>query len=532
MTEQRPQTPERPNIVLILVDDMGYSDIGCYGSEIRTPNLNRLAAGGVRFTQMYNCARCCPTRASLLTGLGPHQAGVGHMVNDHGVGPAYQGYLRDDAVTIAEALKAGGYRTLMSGKWHCGGYYDALTPEVWRPGTEGFPTPITRGFDEFYGTVAGAGNYFSPHALMRQDKFIQPEGDYYYTDAISEEAAAMIGRAATGDQPFFLHVTYTAPHWPLHAREEDIAEYEGKYREGWDAVRTARHEQLKGMGVLDPKWDITPRDDQAPPWADVDAKRRDWEDLRMAVYAAQIDSMDRGVGVIVDRLRELDVLDNTLVMFLSDNGGCAEFLAEDGWCVRYNMTAPGGKEVKIGNVQDLRPGPAETYMSYDLPWSNASNSPFRLYKHWVHEGGIATPLICHWGDTVAPGRFAHQPLHVMDLMATCLDVAGVEYPEHNEGRPIQPLEGESFAPVLRGEEKWTRRREIVWEHEGNCAVRQNNWKLVRKHPGQWELYDMNVDRTELNDLAEKNTPKVGELSAIYTHWAARCGVLPWPPKDW
>ena len=518
--------PPKPNIILILVDDMGYSDIGCYGSEISTPNLDGLAAGGMRFTQMYNCARCCPSRASLMTGLYPHQAGVGHMVN-YVPHPSYHGFINDRCVTIAEALKRGGYRTYLSGKWHCGGQYDAKKPETWRPGTEGFPTPPTRGFDRFYGTVAGAGNYFNPHALMEDDRFIEvPDEGYYYTDAISDEAAAMIDDAADRDEPFFLHVSYTAPHWPLHAMEEDIATYEGKYRAGWDAFRTARHEQLKGMGVLDAKWDISPRDEQAPPWQDHDAKRRDWEDVRMAVYAAQVDRMDRGVGVIVETLRQRGLLDNTLVMFLSDNGGCAEFLAEDGFTHRYSMTGPGGPSIDVGNYIGRRPGPADTFMSYDLPWANVSNTPFRLYKHWVHEGGISTPLIAHLPGMIPPNTFSHQPCHVIDLMATCLDVAGVEYPEQYNGQAITPLEGESLLPAMRGEQ-WQREREILWEHEGNRAVRQGQWKLVSKHPGEWELYDMNEDRTELNDLAAKNAAKVRELAGIYERFADRANVLPW-----
>jgi len=531
--ERSPEhSSNRPNIVVILVDDMGFSDIGCFGAEVRTSNLDRLAQRGLRFTQMYNCARCCPTRASLLTGLYPHQAGVGHMVGNHGV-REYQGYLRDDCVTIAEVLRESGYRTLMSGKWHVGGGYQANKPETWTPGAEDHPIPVQRGFDEHYGMLGGAGSYFKPPYMVRNDRIVEPEGDdYYITDAISDEAAAMIEAAAKADGPFFLYVGYTAPHWPLHARPEDIARYEGKYRRGgWDGVRTSRHEVLKGLGIVDPKWEISPRDEKAPAWSEV--KEKDWEDLRMAVYAAQIDRMDQGVGKIMGKLRELGVEENTLVMFLSDNGGCAEFLAEDSnrkEPFRYDIPTRDGRTVRIGNTPRIKPGPDDTFMSYDLPWANASNAPFRLYKHWVHEGGIATPLIVHWPAAVGESRIVHSPCHVIDITATCLEAAGVEYPAEFGGRKIATLEGESLMPAMRGEEL-ERERPLFWEHEGNRAVRDGSWKLVRKYPGGWELYNMEEDRTERRDLAEREKERVVRMARMYDEWGARCGVLDWPlPK--
>lgn len=525
-TEGKPEANHsaRPNIVLIMVDDMGYSDIGCYGSEIETPNLDCLGERGVRFTQMYNSARCCPTRAALLTGLHPQQAGIGHMVSDLGA-PGYQGYLNDRCVTIAEVLRAAGYHTLMSGKWHVGGRYLTTNPEAWHPGESGFPRPIDRGFEHWFGTLCGGGSYFNPHTLMRDDTFIKPEGDpFYYTDTIADNAVTMIERQASGPEPFFLYVSYTAPHWPLHALPEDIERYRGRYAQGWDTIRTQRHEKLKSMGILNPKWPISRRDEQAPPWAEV--REKDWEDSRMAVYAAQIDRMDQSVGKIMNKLGEMDIEENTLVMFLSDNGGCAELLREDGapgTAIRHTRD---GRPVRVGNSSDIAPGADDTFMSYDLPWANASNTPFRLYKHWVHEGGISTPFIARWPEVIRPGGIFHQPTHIIDVMATCLDAAGVPYPDDYEGRRILSYEGESVMPVFRGE-RWSREREICWEHEGNRAVRQNQWKLVSKHPGRWELYDMSEDRTELNDLANRYPDKVKELEAIYNVWAERCGVLPW-----
>ncbi|MYC96979.1 MAG: arylsulfatase [Caldilineaceae bacterium SB0661_bin_32] len=532
----------RPNFVLILVDDMGFSDIGCYGSEIRTPNLDRLAHGGMRFSQMYNYARCCPTRACMLTGAYPHQAGIGHMMENTG-SPSYQGYLRDDVVTIAEALKSGGYRTYMSGKWHVGGAYDPTRPESWRPGEDGHPTPRQRGFDRYYGTLDGAGSFFAPYSLMEDDSFVNrgaesgsqgkgqidqtsAAGAYYYTDAISDRAVKMIEESLLTEDPFFLYVSYTAPHWPLHALPQDIAKYEGTYRNGgWDALRTARHEELKGMGLLDSRWQISPRDESAPPWED--SRNQDWEDMRMAVYAAQIDRMDQGVGRILAALEASQLDENTLILFLSDNGGCAEFLSENGWVDRYSDWTPDGRPMRVGNDPNLLPGGPHTFMSYDLPWANASNAPFRLYKHWVHEGGISTPLVAHWPSTIQPNQIVHEACHVIDVLPTLLDAAGIAQPDEYNGQPVLPMEGESFLPLLRGAQ-WSRQGHIFWEHEGNRAVRLGRWKLVSKHGGRWELYDMLEDRTELNDLSEKNRPKVEEFADLYHAWAERVGVLPWP----
>ena len=532
----------RPNFVLIMVDDMGFSDIGCYGSEIQTPNLDRMARGGMRFSQMYNYARCCPTRACLLTGAYPHQAGIGHMMENAGT-PAYQGYLRDDVVTIAEALKGGGYRTFMSGKWHVGGAYDPTRPESWRPGEKGHPTPRQRGFDRYYGTLDGAGSFFAPYSLMEDDSFVRAGAEteshrqgqaeqsdasdtFYYTDAISDQAVKMIDEAAGADDPFFLYVAYTAPHWPLHALPEDIAKYEGLYRKGgWDALRTGRHEELKGMGLLDSRWPISPRDDSAPPWEA--ASNKDWEDMRMAVYAAQVDRMDQGIGRILAALEASQLAENTLILFLSDNGGCAEFLAENGWVDRYGDWTPDGRPLRTGNDPSLLPGGPHTFMSYDLPWANASNAPFRLYKHWVHEGGISTPLVAYWPASIQPNQIVHQACHIVDIMPTFLDAAGIAHPTEYNGQTVTPLEGESFLPLLQGS-NWSRQGHIYWEHEGNRAVRLGQWKLVSKHGGQWELYDMQEDRTELNDLSAKNRPKVEEFAGLYHSWADRVGVLPWP----
>lgn len=515
-----------PNIIAILADDLGFSDVGCYGSEIKTPNLDYLASHGVRFTQMYNCARCCPTRASLLTGLYPHQAGVGWMVSNLGI-PAYQGYLNQRCVTIAEVLRTGGYQTLISGKWHVGGSYPVRHRAEWSPGQREHPRPIDRGFDQHFGTLTGTGSYFNPHTLICNDRLVEPEGKhFYYTDVISDKAVTMIETGFASKKPFFLYVAYTAPHWPLHAIPEDVERYRDRYRKGWDMIRMERYERLKSMGMLSSQWVLSPRDDKAMPWFEV--KDKNWESVRMAVYAAQIDRMDQGIGRIIAKLRELKIEKNTLVIFLSDNGGCAEFLKEDGG-YRYECVLPRTREgrlVRCGNIPGLMPGPEDTYMSYDLPWANASNAPFRLYKHWVHEGGIATPMIVYWPALVQPGIIVEQPTHVIDIMATCLDAARIKYPVEHNGNKIIPLEGESLMPIFR-DEAWWRKRPICWEHEGNSAVRKDEWKLVSKYPGKWELYNMEDDRTELNDQAKRNPSKLKELKAIYEEWADRCEILAW-----
>jgi len=286
---------KRPNIVLILVDDMGFADLGIMGSEIRTPNIDRLARGGVLMSSMYNCARCCPTRASLLTGLYPHKAGIGHMTPNLGV-PAYQGFLRNDTVTIAEALRLSGYRTVMSGKWHVGGNFIARDAENWTIGDLEHPTPRQRGFDRFFGIVDGGSNYFSPHYLIEDDSKVEVTADnFYFTDAITDKAIKMTGEG-DGAKPFFLYLAHTAPHWPLQAPAEDIARYEGMYLKGWDQLRANRHEEMQAAGVLRHRWAMSPRDASAPAWVDIN--ETDWEAARMAVYAAQVDRLDQSVGPV------------------------------------------------------------------------------------------------------------------------------------------------------------------------------------------------------------------------------------------
>jgi arylsulfatase len=532
---------EKPNIIVILSDDMGFSDLGCYGGEINTPNLDRLATGGLRFTQFYNTARCCPTRAALLTGLYPHQAGVGHMMQDNKL-DGYRGDLNKSCVTIAEALKPANYRNYAVGKWH-------VTPHT-KPDGPKHNWPLQRGFDRYYGTITGAGSFFDPATLVRDNTMISAFADpdykpktYYYTDALSDQAIKFIGdhKKDHADKPFFLYVAYTAAHWPMHALPEDIAKYKGKFDNGYDAIRKARVERLVKLGLIDKSLKPTPT---VGDWDSI--KNKDWEARCMEVYAAMIDRMDQGIGRIVAQLEKDGQLDNTLILFMQDNGGCAEGTGRTGDVKRGEKpTLPVMKpeDLQVGitpkQTRDgwpvltgpaVMPGPGDTYIAYGRNWANVSNTPFREYKHWVHEGGISTPLIAHWPARIkSKGELRRQPGHLIDIMATCVDVGGAKYPAEFNGEKITPAEGKSLAPVFDG--KTIERDAIFWEHEGNRAVRVNQWKLVAKGAdGPWELYDIDADRTESNDLASKEPNRVKEMIAQWEAWAKRAKAIPWPSK--
>lgn len=534
-----PAAGTRPNIVLIMADDMGYSDLGCYGGEIRTPNLDGLAKDGLRFTQFYNGARCCPTRASLLTGLYPHQAGVGHMMDDTGK-PGYSGNLNANCRTIAEVLGPAGYRSYAVGKWH-------VTRHTGKDGPK-HNWPLARGFDRFYGTIHGGGSYYDPSSLVRDATMISPYADpdykpaaYYYTEAISDQAVRFVGDHARDQaaKPFFLYVAYTAAHWPMHAPPEDVATYRGQYDVGYEPIRRARFEKATALGLIDAKQGLSP---PAADWSKV--ADREWEAAGMEVYAAMVDRMDRGIGKIVRELTRTGQLDNTLILYLQDNGGCAELQGREGKKDHPNINRPAkptfpamrpdefaaagsvpsqtrdGYPVRMG--PRVMPGPADTYVAYGPRWANVSNTPFREYKHWVHEGGISTPLIAHWPASIAArGGLRKQPGHLIDIAATVYDLAGASYPEQ-----ATPPEGKSLVPAFA--DKPIDRGAIFWEHEGNRAVRSGDWKLVAKHGEPWELYDLAKDRIEGTDLAAKHPAKAKELSAKYDAWARRAQVEPWP----
>jgi arylsulfatase len=532
---------EKPNIIYILSDDMGFSDIGCYGGEIETPHLDSLAQGGIRFTQFYNTARCCPTRASLLTGLYPHQAGIGHMMEDRQL-EGYRGDLNDRCRTIAEVLKPAGYRSYAVGKWH--------VTKVTRPQaeTDKFNWPLQRGFDRFYGTITGAGSFFDPSTLTRDNTYLSalddpeyPGADYYYTDAISDHAVRFV-RDHRGDQPFFLYVAYTAAHWPMHARDKDIAKYRGRYAAGYAAIRQARYAKMLREGVISKDsttlWPMPDELGEKEYWA--------WDERNMEVFAAMVDSMDQGIGRIVAALRETGKFDNTLICFLQDNGGCAEGMgrAAPG---ADRAASPSLPALAKGFIQpDMIPkqsrdgfpmrqgkgvmaGGADTYIGYGEAWATVSNTPFRKHKHWVHEGGISTPLIAHWPQGIRrPGTLEPTPGHLIDLMATAVDIADADYP-----REAKPLEGKSLKPLFEG--KVLQREAIYWEHEGNRAVRAGEWKLVAEHGRPWELYNIALDRSEQHDLSREQPARVAQLTAMWDAYAQRANVEPWdkviPPKQ-
>ncbi|MBS1815534.1 MAG: arylsulfatase [Acidobacteria bacterium] len=516
----------KPNILLILNDDMGYSDIGCYGGEIDTPNLNRLAANGLRYSQFYNTARCSPSRASLLTGLHPHQTGVGILTYDYGP-EGYAGNLNKQCVTIPQVLRNHGYRTYMSGKWHVASSLEEPT-DTW---------PMQRGFDEFYGTIIGAGSFYDPNTLTRGNTNIEHEAkenrDFFYTDAISNQAVDFIRQHAAdhAERPFFEYVAYTAPHWPLQAHEEDIAKYKGRFDDGWDKLREGRLKRLIDDGMLRDIWKLSDRDPTQPEWTAADEKA--WRLRCMEVYAAQIDRMDQGIGRILAALEETGQMENTVIIFLSDNGACAEDIPE-GVTVDelvHNLKIArshtrDGRAVQFGNIPDIMPGAEDTYQSYGTAWANLSNTPFRLYKHWIHEGGISTPFVVHWPEGIkAKGEIRHTPGYLPDVMATVLAITGADYPATFDGNAIAPLEGNTLSDTFASDHAQPRPT-MFWEHEGNAAVRAGKWKLVKRYPNAWELYDMELDRTELHDLAGQYPEKVNDMAKQYDAWTKRCGVIP------
>lgn len=551
---------DRPNIILIMSDDMGYSDLGCYGSEISTPSLDSLAMDGLRYTQFYNMGHCCPSRAALMTGLYPHQTGLGWMVGEDFHLPGYTNELNDHCVTIAEVLKMAGYSTFMTGKWHLCRNTHADGPK--------YDWPLQRGFEKFYGILTGAGNYYDPPSLCRGNKLITPENDpvyhsdqYYFTNAITDNTIRFI-KNREKDKPFFMYVAYTTAHWPMQAPEEAIKKYKGKYDAGWNILRRQRFEREKELGVIDSNATLSPLDTH--PWSE--EKDKEAMAQRMETYAAMITIMDKGIGEIVRELKKEGIFDNTIIFFLQDNGGNAEGVGYgDGENGRRKFVAkdtsklkPLGKnEIQYAVIpkvthhgavsimgKKVMAGPENTYLAYLKPWADLSNTPFRKYKNFVYEGGIATPLIVHWPNGIdAPGgAIRKQPGHEIDIMPTIIQLANAKYPKQYKGHKITPVSGVSLVPTFTNQS--LEPRAIYFAHQANRAMRMGKWKIVsgaelhgpygkwKTYTSMpWQLYNMEKDRSELKDLSAQYPERVQKMVSMWEKWAHATKVYPMPWKE-
>lgn len=507
---------EKPNILYILADDLGFSDLGCFGGEINTPVLDGLASGGVRLTQFYNTGRCCPSRASLLSGQYPHRVGLGHMTTNDLGQPGYRGVISSEAQTIAEVLLPSGYRSFISGKWHLG-----------------TDDPTKHGFEEFYGTLVSAKRFFDPDHLVRLPEGRKAreyrEGEFYATDAVTDHAIDFLRLAReTPDRPWFLYLAYNAPHFPLHAPKEEIARYADRYLEGWDTLREERLKRMKQEGIVPDSTLLSPRSTWQnygetetgtnPAWDSLPEDRRLDLARRMAIYAAMIDRLDQQVGRVIEDLKKADELENTLIVFTSDNGACFEWDP-----FGFDIVSSNQNVLHRGDAIEKMGGPG-TFHSVGSGWANAGNTPWRMYKHFNHEGGIASPGIVHWpnGLQASPGSINHEPAHIIDLLPTAASVSGTLY------QGVMSLPGRDLVAQIN--EGTNEERILFFEHQGNRAVRQGKWKLVAFDDRPWELYDFSVDRTELNDLSGKYPEKVEELNAAWETWADENQVTPLP-KD-
>src|SRR6185295_8652271 len=502
----------------IVADDLGYSDLGCFGGEIETPNLDALASKGVRFAQFYSTARCCPSRASILTGQYSHRVGIGHMVTDLGQ-PGYRGRLSANAATIAEVLGTSGYRTFMSGKWHLG-----------------TDDPTRHGFEQFYGTLISAATFWDQAGYLRRPQGSSTRtystGGFYGTDALTDYALDFLENArTTPGQPWFLYLAYNAPHFPLHARREDIAKYRNRYETGWDALRQERLVKMKRLGLVPGRTRLSPRSKftnfgetqtaENPPWNTLPEDRRADLAMRMAIYAAMVDRMDQNIGRITADLRARGEFENTLILFMSDNGACAEW-DPFGFDVRSSAN-----NVLHRGADLERMGSAGTYHSFGSGWANASNTPWRMYKHYSHEGGISTPCIVHWPRRIRrTNAIENTPAHLIDLMPTIVEATGASYPRRLGEREIIPMAGLSLMPTLNGRRMPA--RALFFEHEGTRAVREGRYKLTALRGDSWKLYDMERDRTEMDDLSGKEPKLVESLARKWDAWASENQVTPLP----
>ena len=510
------------NVIIFLADDLGFSDIGAFGGEISTPNLDQLASSGIKLSNFHNTPRCSPSRASLLTGIHPHQTGIGILTGNNGSAGGYAGNLNNRCATIAEVLRLNGYITAITGKWH-------LTSS---PNEPNGAWPTERGFDSFFGTLDGCATYFRPGTLTRGLKNIESEAEnnpnFFYTDAIADEAVVFL-REKPPEKSYFLYVPFTAPHWPLHAREKTVKSYAGTYDVGWDVIRAKRLERQKALGVIPQDTELSPRDARVLPWEEEPEKK--WQARRMEVYAAMVTEMDDAIGRIISQVKTNNELDNTIIMFLSDNGACAEALPlndiSDFRRAKNLMSTRtrDGRRVVLGNDPDVMPGGEDTYASYGVSWANVSNTPFRLYKRYTHEGGVMSPFIVHWpAGKLAIGQINRSTFQLVNIAPTIYDALGINYPESLNGYALEPLVGESMLPSLQSSDSDS--STLWWEHIGNAAIIRGKWKLVRQYDLDWELYDLTTDRSELYDLAKAHPDIVVELRKEWAKLANNYGVLP------
>lgn len=532
---------KRPNIIVIMADDLGYSDIGSYGGEINTPNIDFLAKNGIRYRQFYNTSRCCPTRAALLTGLYNQQAGIGKMTEAEGEA-GYQGHIADNAVTIAEVLKTAGYRTAMSGKWHVSNTFGQKDPKeqlAWLNHQKDFGAfspveqyPTNHGFEKFFGTIWGVVDFFDPFSLVNGTEPVKNvPADYYHTDAINDTTVSYIKEFSKSDKPFFIYVAQNAPHWPLQAKPEDIAKYKDIYKAGWDAVREARYKRMIKLGLIDPSKTTLPQDPKnRPKWEDNPTK--EWDATAMAVHAAMIDAMDQGIGRIINTLKATGQLDNTLILFLSDNGASAENCANYGTGFDRPSETRDGTKITYATEKQALPGPQTTYSSIGQRWAHVANTPYQYWKAESYEGGVNTPMIAFWpkGITAKKGGFSDHVGHVMDFMSTFCELSGAKYPATFKGKSIIPTTGVSLVSSFNGKNE-NNERSLFNEHFGARYARKGNWKLVSlASDTSWQLYDLSTDKSETTNLASKYPEKVKQLSLSWNVWAKSHQVFPKPQK--
>jgi len=483
---------DRPNIVIIMSDDMGISDLGCFGGEIETPNLDQLAEKGIRFTNFYSENMCWVSRASMLTGI-YHKTSM------------VKGQLNSQCVTIAESLRAAGYQTRMSGKWHLGGKDYSVNP-------------VDRGFEEYYGILGGAASFFAPDKLFRNKTNVEHEyndPDFYLTDSISETAVDFV-KQSDPTKPLFLNVAYTAAHWPLHAKAKDVENYRGKYAMGWDKLRQQRFARMKDLGIIDSQTPLSPRHPNVPAWEDEPHKL--WQQRRMEVYAAQVTSMDSGIGRVIEALDSTGRLENTLIFFVIDNGGCHVEYTTDRKGAYLPKSTRDGRPMIPGNIPHAMPGPENTYQSYGYGWANASNTPFRLFKQHDHEGGIRTPMIAFWPKGIKKrGGISNHVSHLIDLTPTILEVTQTDVTKTANRKPAVTMDGHSIWRAIQGE-KQPKHDWLYFSHSKGNAVRNGDWKLVQVTKSKWELYNLAVDPTELQDRAAELPDRVAKMKDAFDDW--------------